>query len=583
MAPLLQWLTSQPMQSPARACLLLALLLFTGLGFWQSRTFMVWSEEMIVHALPAARVLQQQLDAQGLPQLEPSCLGPDAPWLVHSTSRPTLNFCAGGRAWPVMIAPYFSGYLYWPFALLAPLHHDDPFALRLLGMILGLVSISLTWVVVRRLAGDTAAALTALASAVMPCFLLVHATLEHFETLPWLWLMAALISLLGVTGLSPSAEAAPLSTRRLVLGAAFVGLALASNLKTVVLLGALGGLALRLGLRVRRIDRAQWARMAVAAVIPLLPMIALSFAPANGYGDKSSGWARTLAEHLFDPRWLISSARGLVLLWADVAYYFGDFIEAPRLQVFAVAVAVASLAFVLIDTARTLIRGRGCPVTAGAGVILITFTVMVALLYDQFPSNFTPLHTVFAVSVGVAAARLAQLSRRAWVAGPLGAAAILPFAVSSVAMISSMADIKVHTNADAEQGLWRYLETHEGGQSPVLTGDVMLAGVLDALSHGKVVTWRAHEFFAVCRPMERNPDAPACLEDRWRRLLPFVVKGSARFVAPADWSRWGSGHLSYVPSLEKVAPTLGYRVTLEQTFSTRPGIPALSLYRVERE
>ena len=37
------------------------------------------------------------------------------------------------------------------------------------------------------------------------------------------------------------------------------------------------------------------------------------------------------------------------------------------------------------------------------------------------------------------------------------------------------------------------------------------------------------------------------------------------------------------PSLEKVAPTLGYRVTLEQTFSTRPGVPALSLYRVERE
>ena len=571
------------MLSPARACLVLALLLFVALGFWQSRTFMVWSEEMIVHAQPAAPVLQRALDSQGQPQLEPSCLGPDAPWLVHSSSRPTLNLCARGRAWPLMIAPYFSGYLYWPFALLAPLHHDDPFTLRLLGMILGLLSIGATWVVVRRLAGDTAAAFTALASAVMPCFLLVHATLEHFETLPWIWLMAALISLLGVTGLSPKAAAAELPTRRLVLAALFVGLALATNLKTLVLLAALGALALRLGVQVRRITRGQWARMVVTLVIPLSPMIALSFAPSNGYGDKSSGWTHTLAEHLFSPRWLVSSARALVLLWADVASYFADFIEPPTLQVFAVAVAVASLGFVLIDTARTLLRGHGCPVTAGAGVILLAFTVMVALLYESFPSNFTPLHTVFGVSVGVAAARLVQASRRAWVALPVGAAAIVPFAVSSVAMISSMADIKVHTNADAEQGLWHYLEAHGAGETPVVTADVMLAGVLDALSHGRVVTLRAHEFFSECRPMARNLEAPACLEQRWRLFLPYAVKSSARFVAPADWSRWGSGHLSYVPSLEKVAAALGYRVTLEQTFSTRLGVPALSLYRLERE
>ncbi len=571
------------MLSPARACLVLALLLFAGLGFWQSRTFMVWSEEMIVHAQPAAPVLQRALDSQGQPQLEPSCLGADAPWLVHSSSRPTLNVCGLGRAWPLMIAPYFSGYLYWPVALLAPLHHDDPFTLRLLGMILGLLSIVATWVVVRRLAGETAAAFSSLASAVMPCFLLVHATLEHFETLPWLCLMTALIVWLEVTGLSPNAAPSQLPTWRLVLGALFVGLALAANLKTVVLILALGVLALRLGVQLRRIEWGQWARMGVALVLPLVPMIGLSFAPANGYSDKSSGWTHTLVEHLFNPQWLLSSGRGLVLFWADVAYYFADFIEPPRLQVFAVAVAVASLGFVLVDTARTLIRGHGCPVTAGVGVILLGFTVMVALVYESFPSNFTPLHTVFAVSVGVAAARLAQASRRAWVTAAVGAAAIVPFAVSSVSMISSMADIKVHTNADAEQGLWSYLEAHGGGETPVVTADVMLASVLDSLSHGRLVTLRAHEFFSACQPMTRNPRAPACLEERWRLFLPWAVKGAVRFVAPADWSRWGSGHLSYVPSLETVAPPLGYRVTLEQTFSTRLGVPALSLYRIERE
>ncbi|MEP7121075.1 MAG: hypothetical protein ABJE95_09205 [Byssovorax sp.] len=570
--------------------LVAALLLFIGLGVWQSRTFMVWSEEMIVHSMPAARVVEQEPDAAGNPRLEPSCLGPDAPWIVRSASRPTLNLCVGGRAWSMMIAPYFSGYLYWPFALLAPLHHDDAFVLRLVGMLLGVISIAVTWAVVRRLAGDLAASLTALATAVMPCFLLVHATLEHFETLPWIWMMAAVLSFSGCPGLAPrSADTVPregdLPTKRLVLGALFLGLGIASNLKSVVIIAGLGALALRLGVSVRGIRKAQWARLGVALVVPLLPMIALSFAPDNGYSDKSSGWTRTLAAHLFDPRWLLSSVRGLVLLWADVADYFGDFIEDPRLNVVAVAVAVAALGFVIVDTARTVIRGRGCPVTAACGVCLLAFTGMVTLLYDHFPSNFTPLHTVYAASTALGATRLARFltekTRRAWVVVPVALAALLPFAWSSVAMIRSMADIRLHTNADAERALSGYLGEHAGEHVPVFTADVMLAGVLDSLSRGSLTTLRAHEFFSVCQPQQRNPRAPACVEDRWRKLLPFAVTTSARFVTPTDWSAWGSGHISYVPGLEQAAQALGYQVTLERTFATRRGVAVLSLYRID--
>ncbi len=571
----------------ARASLLAALLLFAGLGFWQSRTFMVWSEEMIVHSMPAARVVEQEPDAAGLPVLEPSCLGPHAPWIVHSASRPTLNLCAGGRAWSIMIAPYFSGYVYWPFALLAPLHHDDAFALRRLGMLLGAASIVLTWAVIRRLAGDTAAAATALATAVMPCFLLVHATLEHFETLPWIWMIAAALCFLDCPGLAPKAadRGDDLPTKRLVLGALFVGLAIASNLKSVVILGGFVALALRLGASPRGIVRGQWARMGVALVIPLAPMIALSFLPANGYSDKSSGWTHTLADHLFSPRWLVSAVTGLVLLWADVASYFGDFIDAPGLNVVAVAIAIAALIFVLVDTARTLIRGRGCPVTAACGVCLLAFTAMVTLLYDHFPSNFTPLHTVYAASVALGAVRLARAitlkTKAIWIIVPVAAAAVLPFAWSSATMIRSMADIHVHTNADAERALSAYLGERVGEQIPVFTADVMLAGVLDSLSRGALETLRAHEFFNVCQPQKRNPKAPACVEDRWRRLLPFVVKTGARFVAPTDWSTWGSGHISYVPGLEQAAQELGYRVTLERTFATRRGLAVLSLYRID--
>jgi hypothetical protein len=586
MAAPLAPLPRSPSQRLARLGLVAALLLFAGLGLWQSRTFMVWSEEMIVHSMPAAQVLQPEPDSDGVPQLEPSCSGPNAPWIARSASRPTLNLCSGGRAWSILIAPYFSGYFYWPFALLAPLHHDNAFALRGLGMILGAISILVTYAAVRRLAGEGAAVMTALVTAVMPCFLLVHATLEHFETLPWIWMMGALLFFLGCPGLAPGSrppERADLPTRRLVLGGLFLGFALAANLKSIVVLAALGALALRLGVPIRRIRKGQAALAGLALLVPLAPMIALSFAPANGYSDKSSGWQRTLLAHLIDPRWLVSSVRGLVLLGADVAYYFADFVDAPSLHVAATAIVAAAIVFVLVDTARTVKRGRGCPVTAACGVCLLAFALMVALLYDHFPSNFTPLHTVYAASVGMGATRLARAlvarTRAAWPVVFVAAAAVLPFAWSSADMIRSMADIHVHTNADAERALSSYLGA--GAQIPVFTADVMLAGVLDSLSNGRLQTLRAHEFFSVCEPRTRNPKAPACLQDRFRKLLPFAVHGAARFVAPTDWSRWGSEHLSYIPALERAAQDLGYRVALERTFSTRRGVPALSLYRID--
>src|SRR5262249_54405605 len=144
-----------------------------------------------------------------------------------------------------------------------------------------------------------------------------------------------------------------------------------------------------------------------------------------------------------------------------------------------------------------------------------------------------------------------------------------------------MADIRVHTNADAERALAGYLSERTSERSSVITADLIGAGVVDSLSNGAVRTLRAHELFSVCRPMARNPDAPACVRDRWRKLLPFAVKGSARFVAPTDWSRWGSGHISYVPSLQIAAAELGYRVTLERRFATRRGLDALDLYRID--
>lgn len=557
----------------ARIALVVALLIFAGLGFWQSQTFMVWSEEMMVHSMPAAEELAPQ---PVIPHLEPSCLGPGAPWIVHSASRPTLSLCAGGRRWPIMIAPYFSGYFYWPFALLAPLHHDDAFVLRALGMVFGLLSLLVTFAVVRRLAGPAAAGVTALATAVMPCFFLVHATLEHFEGLPWIFMMSALLSFLRCGGRTV------LPTRPLVLGALFIGLALAANLKSAVLVVAFIALALRLRVDLRRIEKRQWALMALASAGPLVPMIALAFAPANGYSDKSDDALRNLVSHLLEPRWALSSARGLVLLWADVGYYFADFADAPRPHVAAIAIAVAAACFVLVETVRTLLRRTGCPVVAACGVALLCFAAMVALLYDHFPSNFAPLHTVYGAAVALAALRLARaIGQRAASSAVVIAVALLPFGWSSADTIRSMADVHLHTNADAERALVTYLRAHSDEHVPVFTADLMLAGVVDSLSHGDVRTLRAHEFFSVCHPTRRNRAAPACVTTRWRSLLPFVSARAARYVAPTDWSRFGSEHIGYVPGLEQAARELGYRVTLERRFATRRGLPVLSLYRID--
>jgi hypothetical protein len=148
-------------------------------------------------------------------------------------------------------------------------------------------------------------------------------------------------------------------------------------------------------------------------------------------------------------------------------------------------------------------------------------------------------------------------------------------------MIRATADIELHTNADAERALTAYLAGRVAKHAPVITGDVMIAGVIDSLSDGVVETLRAHDYLAVCQPGREGGAGPGCVEDHWRALLPFAVKNTAWFVAPVDWSRWGSAHISYVPALEKVAPELGYRVTLERTFVTGRRVPVLSLYRID--
>lgn len=554
-----------------------ALALYVALAWWQSDAFMVWDEETMVHSVPAPRVLAGAPGPDGRPRLEPSCAGPGAPTFVLSSGRPRLGVCGGGRLWPLMIAPYFSGVFYWPFGLLAPLHHDNVFVLRKFTLWLGAVSLVLTYLLVARHAGRQTAAIVALALGASPCFVFLHAVLVHFETLPWALLTAAMLVLSGAGPRAPS-------TRRLVAGALLLGLSVLANLKTVVIIAPLAAVAWRLGPRGRWVHPAQWVWVAAAALLPLAPMVVVYLLPSQGYGDKSTGWTDALASHLLQPQRIGPSARDMVMWWSNVAYYFRGFVAHARLNVAALALASAALAFVLVDAARTLRRGAGDAVTAACGACLAAYVVMVALLYDEFPANYTPLHAVFGVTLGVASARVASLlARRVGrpsLALPLAAALVAPFACSSAQTVATSREFYLRTNARTERALVAFLRAHPGPpRVAVVTVDARMAGVVDSLSDGAVVTTQAQNYFQQCRPRLHNPGAQACLRTRWSGLL-SALGGPTRVVIPLDAERWHSGQVSFEPSLLQTARELGYDATIERTFGTAGGLPALALYRV---
>lgn len=555
----------------------LASTLFVLLCWRQSEVFMVWDEEIMVHSAPAPRVLEGELGGDGRPRLEPSCADRAAPRFVLSSGRPRLAVCAAGRRWPLMIAPYFSGVFYWPFGLLAPLHHDDAFALRKLTLLLGLASLLLTGRLVARLTDARTGALVALALGVSPTFVFLHAVLVHFETLPWLCLVGALWVLTVDGARAPS-------TRRLATGAALLGLSVLANLKTVVLLAPLAVVAWRLGPREWLAPRPRrWGAVVAAGLLPLLPMFVAYALPAQGYGDRSEGWTGTLLRHLAEPQRLVPSARDMIIWWSNVGYYFQAFVARAPFNPLALAVASLAAVFTLGGAARTLRRREGDAVAAACGAWLASYVLMVALLYEEFPANYTPLHAVFGVAVGVFASRAGtRVASRAgaWAALPVALALIAPFGLSTAQSIDTARGFRLRTNVRTERALVAFLRARSTPEVTVLTVDARLAGVVDSISRGAVRTTQAHNYFQRCDPRARNAGAQACLDLRWRALL-GASGAPLRAVIPLDASRWGSGQLSLEPSMLRAARALGRVASREATFDTAGGLPALALYRIE--
>ncbi|MFO0761398.1 MAG: hypothetical protein U0359_33275 [Byssovorax sp.] len=576
----------------------IAVVAFLALGAGMTERMMVFSEELMMLPTPAARVLANQPDASGKPVIEPSCRDTPRPRYVLSESRPTFALCAGDRSYPVMTAPQFAGLFLWPIALLRPLHHDDPFLIRKILLALGVASILLASKAVRRFStsdeGDrgspSLAALAAIGVAVSPCFVLIGSIIQTFETLPWVFTVAAVLVFSSCPelhprpeGQSPTEDRSP-SSAKIALGAFLAGLALLANVKAVFFLVPLLLLAIRLRARVFSLRPAQWALALASGTLALTPMLLpIALDPSMRWAQgRGPDWKDRLIENLAHPGRILDAVRDLVLLFSN----FGHYLARTTLNPVSFAVAALVTLFVIADTARTLVRRRGSVVVAACGTLMIAYVLVVTLLYTEFPANYTPLHAVYGIALGAAAHRLARaLSPRTSprAASALSLLVFVPFAWNTIETMRAVAEIPFVTNARAERDLSRYLAEHAEPRASTVSINLLAGGVVDALSGGRVETLQAHEWLRACESRAERDRAPACFRERFRALLDREARGGdVRVIFPTDLSlvRRPDG-LDQVQrtALGEAARDLGLDLRVEETFFTPSGAPAILLFR----
>jgi hypothetical protein len=586
--------------------LLAAALVFVALAWLMQARVFAFAEELMLHTTAHASAVATTQPPTGPLAFDPACDDAAPPRaLVSPARRPNLSLCSGGRRYPLLVASYMSGWLYWPLALLAPLHHDNLLRLRVFSIALGLVDLVLTWLVLRRLRGDAFAGAAAVAIAVTPVFSVTHTALVHFETLPWTFLMAAALSLLDCRALWKAEPRETRETRvpssRLLLAAFLLGLAVAANFKAVFAVFPAALVALRLGATVRRIRPAQWAGAVVAGLAPLAPMLWFTAAHPEMFlkGDKTGGMFQTLAKNLLRPAHLAETTRDMLAFWSNFGAYF-DPSGSARWNVPALVLAAASFLVVLAVAARALWRGQGCPVTAATAAILVAHLFMLALLVDTYPVNFTPCHTAFGLTVACAAWQLYRLPALArWKLPPLPALAALtaalalPFALATVQTGTQLYSIPAPFNLHAERELIAHLDRvdpHDGKIHTVSTEDLM-TGVVESLSEGRVRVAQAQDYLAGCHHRYRGEGSDAlvktCLAVRFRRVVEGLRSDKPlRFVLPADIAalRNDKGEpeaLVLAAALQAGARDLGLGAETEAQFVTAAGVPAIVVVRVD--
>src|SRR5690606_8617085 len=140
-----------------------------------------------------------------------------------------------------------------------------------LSVVLGIVSLCLTfWLVSlfgsRALAGWSVGLMAASSAFVYP-----HTLIVHYEVLPWLFIATALLLLFAGGERTGSLPRAKLSTGR-IAGAAFLtGLAVLSNVKALFIIAPLVMVAWRAGGRLGTLKPAQWVTAGATASLAVSP------------------------------------------------------------------------------------------------------------------------------------------------------------------------------------------------------------------------------------------------------------------------------------------------------------------------
>jgi hypothetical protein len=580
--------------------LLASIALLLVLGFRLADGLPSWHE--IVSSLPnhgphVLRSARPGAPIEGPLPLAPSCSDADAPLFAVSSTRPHLSLCASGEALPIMVSPYASGLQTWPLALFHALHHDDTFVLRKLWLCVAAFSLWLTYRLVTRIADRPAAALVSVLTAASSPFLIMNALLVPFETVPCMLVVAALSVWSGCAALAPGAAGdAETSPGRLVGGALLAGLAVGANVKATFFLAPLALLALRSGVRFRAVRARHAAAMLAAFVLPLLPMLIFArLDPQHGLRAQVSFRAASLVDNVrlsrfvSEPLLLLNFASDFLSIFDMAARR-----EPVRPSWVHAAVAVPIGYTMIVGAARLLGRAWGSALAAAAGAVILTYFFVSVLLYRQYPGgNYAPLHDVFGVAMAAGVVDLARalrgaLDRRA-VGGP-GAIAVASSG-AAILVIGSLwnvlrrgdpaAYVRLSFNAAAQRAAAAYLRAAPDAERPILSTTYNLAGVFDALGHGRLRAVQVHEHLERC---DGRPDLDACLRERWRFLLAREGVPPVRVIAPlvigaVDKPAEVIARLE--PTLFAASAELGLDARVEERFTTAAGEPVLALYRVD--
>jgi hypothetical protein len=247
------------------------------------------------------------------------------------------------------------------------------------------------------------------------------------------------------------------------------------------------------------------------------------------------------------------------------------------------AVAPPILYCVVVGMARLAGRRWGSPLSAACGAIVLTYFLVSILLYGQYPGgNYAPLHDVFGLAMAAGVADVARrLAGTRW--KPVALAAVLALAALGLTLTLRRdygRRVTFSINSTALRAAAAHLRDAPEPKT-VLSTTYNLAGVFDALGHGRVHALQVHDALARC---DRPGSVDDCLVDVWKRLL-VPERLPVRVIAPTSTAAVDKPvevTRRVEETLEKAAAALGLESRLEGRFSTADGLPVLALYRISR-